>query len=61
MMEAIVKDPFISARKLAEVISISHRKTQENFAKLKRLGFIKRVGPAKGGHWEGIDNKDANE
>lgn len=52
IMDAIVKDPFVSAKRLAELIGISHRKTQDNLARLKKLGFIKRVGPAKGGHWE---------
>lgn len=52
ILEVIVKNPAISARELANLVGISPRKTQENMAKLKELGVLKRVGPDKGGHWE---------
>lgn len=42
----------ISARELAEKVGISQRKVQENLAKLRAKGLLKRVGPDKGGHWE---------
>ena len=61
ILDAIVADSFVSAKSLAELIGISHRKTQDNLARLKKLGFIKRVGAAKGGHWEVIKPKDSNE
>ena len=52
IVEAIAKNPTISAQGLAELIGISHRKTQDNLAKLKNMGVLKRIGPDKGGHWE---------
>jgi len=52
IMEAMQKDPYISAIKLSEVVGISHRKIESNIAKLKEKGLIRRIGPAKGGHWE---------
>ena len=52
IMTLIKKNPYVSARELAQIIGISHRKTQENIAKLKEYGFIERVGPAKGGYWK---------
>ena len=52
MIEEIRKDTFISAKKLSEHVGISKRKVEVNLAKLKRSGILKRVGPAKGGHWE---------
>jgi len=42
----------ITAADLEKEIGISHRKIQENIAKLKEKGVLKRIGPAKGGHWE---------
>nr|NQU93021.1 winged helix-turn-helix transcriptional regulator [Bacteroidota bacterium] len=42
----------ISARELAVQVGISHRKTQDNIQKLKEIGILRRIGPAKGGHWE---------
>ena len=46
------QNPRISAAKLSVQIGISQRKTEENMAKLRKLGVIRRVGPAKGGYWE---------
>ena len=52
ILEAIAKDPAVSAQKLSGLVGISHRKIQDNLSKLKKRGFLKRVGPDKGGHWE---------
>ena len=56
IIEIIKRNPYISARELAPQVGISHRKIQENIAKLKETGKLKRIGPAKGGHWEVIKN-----
>jgi len=45
-------DPFTSAKALAETVGISVRKIETNIRKLKDLGYIERVGPAKGGYWK---------
>jgi ATP-dependent DNA helicase RecG len=37
---------------LAIIVGISERKIRENIKKLKSKGFLKRIGPDKGGHWE---------
>ena len=42
----------MSAKELAEHVGISSRKIEQNIAKLKQWGLLKRIGPAKGGHWE---------
>ena len=49
-------DPYISAKVLANKVGISVRKIETNIKKLKDLEFIKRIAPAKGGHWEVINN-----
>ncbi|MCK0507420.1 winged helix-turn-helix transcriptional regulator [Aromatoleum anaerobium] len=46
------QDNRLSARELAERIGISARKVEDNLAKLKALGCLRRIGSAKGGHWE---------
>ncbi|MFQ5455352.1 MAG: ATP-binding protein [Nitrospirota bacterium] len=45
-------NPYITAKELSGIIGISDRKIKENIKKLKEIGLIKRVGSAKGGHWE---------
>ncbi len=49
----LIKDnKSISARQMAEIIGISQRAVEKQLALLKGKGIIKRVGGAKGGHWE---------
>ena len=47
-------DSKISAKQIANKIGIATRNVQVNIKKLQRCGFIRRVGPDKGGHWEVI-------
>ena len=42
----------LSAQELSQQVGISPRKIEENIAKLKASGHLKRIGPAKGGRWE---------
>ena len=51
----MVENPNISVRDLSDIIGISKRKIEENISKLKKKGLIKRIGPAKGGYWEVIE------
>ena len=44
----------VSMAEMAENIGISKRKVLDNTNKLKKMGLIRRIGPAKGGHWEVI-------
>lgn len=40
-------NPYVSVRELAPQLGISHRKIQENIAKLKEYGIIQRIAPQK--------------
>jgi ATP-dependent DNA helicase RecG len=44
--------PELSARKVADRLGLSPRAVEKQIAKLREEGRIRRVGPAKGGHWE---------
>ncbi|MDR1205380.1 MAG: hypothetical protein LBL26_07855 [Peptococcaceae bacterium] len=44
-------NPMISARAMADAIDIAPRNVEANIRNLKKAGLVKRVGPAKGGHW----------
>ena len=52
IIEIIRVSPGVSARELAERVGISARKIEENIAKLRSKGCLKRVGPDKGGRWQ---------
>ncbi len=44
--------PQISARQIAERLGLTLRAVEKQLANLKADGAIKRIGPARGGHWE---------
>ncbi|MCK5030918.1 MAG: winged helix-turn-helix transcriptional regulator, partial [Thermoplasmatales archaeon] len=55
ILQAIREHPKISIREMQIVTGLTRRGVEWNLRKLKSEGIIKRVGPAKGGHWEVID------
>ena len=52
----IKKNPYISRIGIADALKISPYTVKEYLDKLKEKGYIKRIGPAKGGYWEMVDN-----
>lgn len=45
-------EPRLPARVLAERLGISSRAVEKQIARLREHGRLRRIGPAKGGHWE---------
>ena len=56
ILAILLEAPHTSAKTLAEKIGISVRKTEVNLRKLRERKLLKRVGPARGGHWEVLEN-----
>ncbi|MDD4250414.1 MAG: winged helix-turn-helix transcriptional regulator [Methanosarcina sp.] len=52
---SIKNKPSISKTELAGKIGINPSAIQKNLGTLKKKGFLKRVGPARGGHWEVVE------
>ena len=50
-LEAIKQNPKITATALTAIVGISERKVEENIAKLRNLGILKRIGRTRG-YWE---------
>ena len=48
----IKKNSFITQKELSKIVGITEKNIRNNIAKLKNLNIIKRIGSAKGGHWE---------
>jgi ATP-dependent DNA helicase RecG len=48
----IVSDKSISIVEISKKLKLGTTAVENNIAKLKKMGLLKRVGPAKGGHWE---------
>ena len=52
ILQLICRNPRISKKTMAEAIGISTTAIDKNLAKLKKRGILRRVGPARGGHWK---------
>ncbi|VVB71347.1 Winged helix-turn-helix DNA-binding protein [uncultured archaeon] len=48
-------NPKIAAREIADLLGMTPRAVEKQIAKLRNEGRIRRIGPAKGGHWEATD------
>jgi len=57
ILEIILKDKFVTISELSKSLNISTTAVENNISKLKRNRLLKRVGPAKGGHWEVIEGE----
>ncbi|MDD1727806.1 MAG: winged helix-turn-helix transcriptional regulator [Methanospirillum sp.] len=49
------EEPELSAKEIAIRVDLTPRAIEKQIASLKKSGKIRRVGPAKGGHWEVMD------
>jgi Fic family protein len=52
ILAAIHGNPTITIPELAQLIAVSTRTIERHLQKLQERGRLRRIGPAKGGHWE---------
>lgn len=50
-LEILVKNPYITAEKIAAALGVSSRSVKNYFATLKKYGLIEYAGSKKDGHW----------
>ena len=55
ILELMRDNKYITTKELSEHIKISTTAVDNNISKLKKKRLLKRIGPAKGGHWEVIN------
>ena len=55
IISLIKSNSYITQKELAKDTGLSRRGVEKNISILKKEGKIKRIGPAKGGHWEIIE------
>jgi len=58
IISAISENPHITQSELAKILNITVVHINKNMRKLQEKGFIRRVGPDKGGHWEVLEPKE---
>jgi ATP-dependent DNA helicase RecG len=52
ILAALEEDRKLTIPELASLIGVTERSIERNIKKLQEQGRLRRVGPAKGGHWE---------
>ena len=52
ILAALKQDRNLTIPELASFIGVTERSIERNIKKLQEQGRLRRVGPAKGGHWE---------
>jgi ATP-dependent DNA helicase RecG len=52
VLALLAADPSLSIPEVAERIGKSPRATERIIRTLREAGKLRRIGPAKGGHWE---------
>jgi len=52
IIAALEQDRNLTIPELAASIGLTERSIERNIKKLQEQGRLRRVGPAKGGHWE---------
>jgi len=57
ILELVHINPKISKNEMSEKIGISNTAIDKNIDALKKKGLLKRIGSAKGGHWEIIEGE----
>lgn len=54
ILKEISKNKNTTQRELAILLKVTERTIERNTAILQEKGFLKRIGPSFGGHWEVI-------
>ena len=52
IINAVLENPDVTTLELSNILNISAKGVEWQIARLKQEGVLKRIGPAKGGHWE---------
>ena len=54
----VKENPYLSKQAMMEKGKMTKKTVEYNIAKLKSRGFLKRVGPDKGGHWKVLKQQE---
>lgn len=57
IIDKMLANPKVTYLQLASIRGKSKEAIRKNIDKLKKMGLVRRIGPAKGGHWQPILHK----
>ena len=52
ILKMIINNPYVSAKAMSEVLSVTRRTVERDIALLQKNGIIRHRGNTSGGHWE---------
>lgn len=52
ILERLTENPQMTIPELAELLGLSTRAVEKQVSRLQSESRLRRIGPAKGGHWE---------
>ena len=55
ILEEVRANKNVSAKEISQKLGISLRAVEKQLSKLKKSGYLRRIGPARGGHWEIVE------
>ena len=58
ILALIAANPSITTAELANRLGITAKGVEWQIGKLKKMGVLERIGPAKGGHWKVVETED---
>ena len=58
IIQLYVANPKITTTEIAKILNISRQAVAMQIRKLKEQGELQRIGPAKGGYWKVVTDKD---
>ena len=61
ILQLLLDNPKLSAAAISKIIGVSTKGIERHFSRLKHDGYLRRIGPDKGGHWEVVFTGDANQ
>lgn len=57
ILELLHQDPYLTIPQLAEALDITERAIEMQISRLRKEGRLQRIGPAKGGYWQVVDEE----
>ena len=57
ILQILRQSPDLSAKDLSRFLNITPRAVEKQIANLRDEGRLQRIGPARGGRWEVIENQ----
>ena len=56
IIEILISDNTVTTDQLAKTLKVTKRTILRDIEKLRKVGKVKYIGPAKGGYWQVIKN-----